>query len=248
MANYWVFGASKPLGAGLTKALRVAHDVTCFGRSLPPGEIENRSFVRIDFSDVTRTRQVVGEQIAAAAPDGAVFCQRYRPQSGQSDLDAVKAGLDVELAPVLAVLDGMKALKQHKPLSLVLISSVAGLAAHVDIPLYYHLLKAVTVSAAKTLAAHGAADSVRVNCVILGEFEKYPRAGYAEKEKAKFDALETFALSRRLCTVPDIADVAAFLLSEQSRYVTGQMLHLDGGLSGLAPESVVRTLLAKPGA
>ena len=244
MSEYWIFGSSKPLGLGLSQALREDHKVTCFSRSIPTAAPNT---VAMDFSDVAATQRAIKERFAAAQPDGVVFCQRYRPADGLSDLEAVKAGLDVELAPVLAVIEAAKAAKASKPLSLVLISSVAGVAAHVDIALYYHLLKALTVSATRTLAVHGALDGLRVNCVILGEFQKYPREGYSDKEKQKFGALENYALSGRLCTIPDIADVIAFLLSDQARYVTGQVLRLDGGLSGLAPESVVRTLLAKQG-
>lgn len=245
MARYWVFGASKPLGVGLANNLKASHDVTCFSRSLPPGETESASFICVDFGDAAKTRAAVQRQMVTDVPDGAIFCQRYRPPAGQSDLDSVKAGLDVELAPVLSVVEAVNAANRANPFSLVLISSVAGLAAHKDIPLYYHLLKAVTVSAAKALAAHGAPGGIRVNCIILGEFEKHSRAEYTIQEKAKFDALENLTLSRRLCTISDIAGVASFLLSNNASYVTGQMIHLDGGMSVLAPESVVRNMLAK---
>jgi len=245
MARYWVFGASKPLGIGLANHLKASHDVTCFSRSLPKSETERLSFVRVDFSDVVKMRELVQARMVADAPDGAVFCQRYRPPFGQSDLDAVKAGLDVELAPVLSVLGAFNAARRATPFSLVLISSVAALAAHNDIPLYYHILKAVTVTAARTLAAYGAPSGLRVNCLILGEFEKYPRGEYKAQEKAKFAALETFTLSRQICKISDIAGVAAFLLSGNARYVSGQMIRLDGGMSGLAPEYVVRSMLDK---
>jgi NAD(P)-dependent dehydrogenase (short-subunit alcohol dehydrogenase family) len=245
MARYWVFGASKPLGIGLANDLKASHDVTCFSRSLPTSETDRLSHVNVDFSDAKKTHEAIQTRMAADAPDGAVFCQRYRAPFGQSDVDAVKEGLDVELAPVLSVLDAFKAARRASPFSLVLISSVAAFAAHNDIPLYYHVLKAVTVSAARTLAACGTRSGLRVNCIILGEFEKYPRGDYKAQEKAKFEALESFTLSRQLCTISDIAGVAEFLLSKNARYVTGQMIRLDGGMSGLAPEYVVRSMLAK---
>ena len=246
MAEYWIFGSSKPLGLSLTKAFRQSHKVTCFSRSVPKSEPDT---VVVDFSDLSMTQRTISARFALAPPDGVVFCQRYRPTGTMSELAKLKAGLDVELAPVLAVIDAAKTANRSirgpaKPLSLVTISSVAGIASHIDIALHYHLLKAVTISATRTLAAFGAVDGLRVNCVVLGEFCKHPREKYLESEKRKFTALEAFSLSGRLCTIPDIVDVVTFLLSEQANFISGQVLHLDGGLSSLSPESVVRTMLA----
>jgi NAD(P)-dependent dehydrogenase (short-subunit alcohol dehydrogenase family) len=246
MASYWVFGASKPLGIGLTKALTMAsHAVTCFSRTPPISETEGASFVSLDFRDVLATRQVIAERLMIDYPDGAVFCQRYRSDAGQTEIEAMKSGLDVELAPVLALTDAIKAANKSKSFSLVLVSSVAGLATHNDLPLHYHLLKAVTVSAARTLASHGASSGLRANCIVLGEFEKYPRESYSESEQTKFECLEKYALSNRICTIKDICNVIAFLLSAGAGHMTGQLIQLDGGVSGLAPEYLVRDMLTR---
>lgn len=242
MREYWIFGSSKPLGVGLSKALRENHKVVCFSRTIPSSVPDT---VRIDFRDLVSTRQIIKERFLASPPDGVVFCQRYRPEAGQSDLDAIKAGLDVELAPVLALVDAAREAKSARPLSMVLISSVAGQAAHVDIPLYYHILKAITLMSTKVVATANAAAAIRANCIVLGEFEKYARNGYSDKEKAKFRTLEDFMLAARLCTIPDIANVAEFLLSEKSEYVSGQVINLDGNLSNISQESIIRTLTAK---
>lgn len=242
MSSYWIFGSSKPLGKGLSQALGRDHAVTRFSRKTSPSA---DTTIGLDLSDVVATRQKVAHQFAVSRPDGVVFCQRYRPANGLSEIDALKAGLDVELGPVLAVIDASRASAITKPMSLVLISSVAGFSAHPDISLYYHLLKATTVAATRALAAHNAKDNIRINCVVLGEYQKYPRGSYSQKEQKKFEMLERFTLSGRICTIPDIVDVVDFLLSDVSRYVTGQVVCLDGGLSGLAAESVLRSTLAR---
>ena len=242
MREYWIFGSSKPLGLGLSKTLRQGQKVVCFSRSIPPTEPDT---IRIDFRDTIATRRAIRDRLSISLPDGVIFCQRYRPEGGQKGLDVVKTGLDVELAPILAFMEEASALKRAKPLSLVLISSVAGQAAHVDIPLYYHLLKSITLISTKVLATSGAAADIRVNCIVLGEFEKYARESYSDEEKAKFKTLEEFILSRRLCGIADITNVAEFLLSEKSRYVSGQAINLDGNLSNISQESIIRALAAK---
>lgn len=242
MRSCWIFGSSKALGSSLTEALRVHHRVTCFSRTVPGSAPDT---VAIDFSDLESTQRMIAEFFELLPPDGAVFCQRYRPEGTElSDLEALKAGLDVELAPVLALMGAAQSSVSPRPLSIILISSVAGASAHLDVPLYYHLLKAITLSATRTLAAQGAANSLRVNCIVLGEFQKYPRETYTCGEQEKYNRLGDFALSGRICNISDIVGVIEFLLSDQSSYLTGQVLHIDGGISGIAPESILRVMLA----
>jgi len=38
---------------------------------------------------------------------------------------------------------------------------------------------------------------------------------------------------KRIGTAEDIANMASFLLSDQSSWVTGQTLHVDGGMSSI---------------
>jgi NAD(P)-dependent dehydrogenase (short-subunit alcohol dehydrogenase family) len=242
VASYWVFGSSKPLGLGVYDLLRKEHTVTCFSRTVHPDIPET---VTVDLADLPATERIIASSFATAPPDGVVFCQRFRAEPGFPDFEAIKLGLDVELAPLLALIHSAVSAVPCKPLSVVTISSVAGLAAHLDIPLYYHLLKATTASATRILAARYATQGLRINCVVLGEFQKYPRERYSPAEQVKFNTLETCTLSGRICSIAEICDVINFLLSDQSRYVTGELFHLDGGMSILAPEYIVRSSLAK---
>jgi NAD(P)-dependent dehydrogenase (short-subunit alcohol dehydrogenase family) len=242
MSNYWIFGASKSLGAYLSNELCQSHQVVSFSRSVVPLHHKNHKSYVVDFADQDRTRQVINAEFAISRPDGAVFCQRFRPEASQGDLSAIKAGLDVELGPVLALAEAAKATPQKRPLSFVFVSSVAGQLTHIDIELYYHILKSVTITSTRFFATQGAQMGLRANCVVLGEFEKYPREQYTTKEQAKYEFLETFVLSQRICSMPDIANIVEFLLSEKSSYLTGQTLNLDGNLSGIAQESILRRL------
>jgi NAD(P)-dependent dehydrogenase (short-subunit alcohol dehydrogenase family) len=45
-------------------------------------------------------------------------------------------------------------------------------------------------------------------------------------------------------TAEDVADVARFLASDQASYLSGQVITLDGGLSCVSQESIMRTLSA----
>jgi NAD(P)-dependent dehydrogenase (short-subunit alcohol dehydrogenase family) len=239
MSIYWIFGSSKSLGSELCKFLAREHDVVCFSRTIHP---EWPDTIQVDFRDLNDTQSVIRHNFVCHPPDGVIFCQRYRRSSGKETLAAIKEGLDVELGPVLSVLGVIEEQQcKRRSLSVVLISSTAGIAAHTDTEFYYSILKSVTVAATRTLAVKLSSSGVRINCLVLGEFLKYAKSEYTLSEQEKFLELERFSFSRRMCNISDISGVVGFLLSENSKYITGELFCLDGGMSKYSAESIVRS-------
>ncbi len=74
---------------------------------------------------------------------------------------------------------------------------------------------------------------IRVNAVIVAEcftplYEKWIKTLPNPEEKLK-DIESKIPLGSRMTTATEIANMVAFLLSEQSSHTTGQLLHVDGG-------------------
>lgn len=244
MSEFWIFGASKPVGIALRDSSIDASKTVSFSRTSVEVAGEHQESVIVDFSDHDKLRTEIRERIPSTGALKAAFCQRYRAGAGQDDITAIHEGLDVELAPILILLDEVREAGRSNDLSVVLMSSVAGRLTHEDVPFWYHVLKSMTLTATKVLAAKGASSGVRVNCVMLGEFEKHPRESYTDDEREKFSTLEAFTLGQRLCTKGDIVNLADFLLSDRAKYITGQVIALDGGLSDISQESIIRRVLA----
>jgi 3-oxoacyl-[acyl-carrier protein] reductase len=117
----------------------------------------------------------------------------------------------------------MKA-KRGVILNVTSISGVVGMAGQAN----YSASKAGLIGMTKAMAKEVGPMGVRVNALALGFIETDMTAAMpAEKRDA---ALAMIPLGR-LGTVNDVAPVAAFLLSDAAAYITGAVIHIDGGLA-----------------
>jgi 3-oxoacyl-[acyl-carrier protein] reductase len=115
---------------------------------------------------------------------------------------------------------------KQKSGNIVNISSVSGihpLAGQVN----YAAAKAGVIGFTKSLAREVAPYNIRVNAVAPGFISTEMTAELSEKARDKF--LKLIPL-QRFGTPDEVAKVVLFLLSDLSRYITGQTIQLDGGL------------------
>ena len=81
----------------------------------------------------------------------------------------------------------------------------------------------LTKSAAKELASRG----ITVNAIAPGMIETDMTADLADKVK---DEMMKQIPLKRFGQAEDVANAAAFLVSDEAAYITGQVLHVDGGM------------------
>lgn len=92
----------------------------------------------------------------------------------------------------------------------------------------YAAAKAGMVGMTKALAAEVASRGITVNCVAPGFIATAMTEVLSAEQKAK---LETAIPMGRQGTPDEVAACVLFLASEESRYVTGHTLHVNGGLA-----------------
>jgi NAD(P)-dependent dehydrogenase (short-subunit alcohol dehydrogenase family) len=97
----------------------------------------------------------------------------------------------------------------------------------------YSVTKGAVIALTSTLAADHGAQGIRANCIILGPVftPNINRNLTPERRRLRTEA----TLIKREGTGWDTAQLVRFLLSDQSRFLTGQSICLDGGASLIGP-------------
>lgn len=106
------------------------------------------------------------------------------------------------------------------------ISSVVGISGNAG-QTNYAASKAGIIGFTKSLAKEVASRNILVNAVAPGFIETDMTA--VLKDEVKDEIAKQIPL-KRMGTSKDVANVVSFLASENSSYITGQVIHIDGGM------------------
>ena len=121
---------------------------------------------------------------------------------------------------------GIKKMLKNKSGKIVNITSVVGHTGNIG-QANYTASKAGTVAMSKSLAIEYAKKNINVNCISPG----FIKTAMTDKIDEKFkEAIISKIPSARLGEPDDIANAVVFLSSEQSNYINGETLHVNGGM------------------
>ena len=110
--------------------------------------------------------------------------------------------------------------------NIVNISSVVGISGNAG-QTNYSASKAGIIGFTKSLAKEVASRNIRVNAVAPGFIETSMTD--ILKEEIKEEISKNIPL-KRMGTTEDVANAVKFLVSEESSYITGQVIQIDGGM------------------
>ncbi len=166
--------------------------------------------------------------------DGVVYCPgtiNLKPFHRISITD-FKQEMEVNFYGAIRLLQAcLKGLKKSSSPSVVLYSTVAvqtGMGFHAGIASAKGAVEGLT----RSLAAEWAPNKIRVNS-IAPSLTETPLASALLSTPEKKEASDKRHPLGRVGKAEDIAEATVFLLSEKSSWMTGQILHLDGGMSHL---------------
>jgi NAD(P)-dependent dehydrogenase (short-subunit alcohol dehydrogenase family) len=131
-----------------------------------------------------------------------------------------------------------RALRTHHGGAIVNITSINGLVAF-PMRLAYSAAKAAVVSMTKVLAVEWAGYGIRVNAVAPGITDTELNRAAIAQGLIDIEACTQYTPLSRFAEPDEIADSVLYLASDRSRYVTGQVVAVDGGwtASGWLPWS-----------
>jgi 3-oxoacyl-[acyl-carrier protein] reductase len=92
----------------------------------------------------------------------------------------------------------------------------------------YCAAKAGMIGMSKSLAQEIATRNVTVNCVAPGFIESAMTGKLNDKQK---DAIMGAIPMKRMGTGGEVASAVAYLASNEAGYVTGQTIHVNGGMA-----------------
>lgn len=148
----------------------------------------------------------------------------------QLALDTFRSDLEINtLGLVKALQHYEKELKEGNA-SVVAFSTVAveqGMPFHSSVA----MAKGALEGFVKSLAAEWA-PSVRLNAIAPSLTDTPMAARLLRNEKQRSASEERHPL-KRIGTPEDVANAAVFLIEEQSSWITGQVFHVDGGMSAI---------------
>ena len=181
-------------------------------------DVGNREQIAAVCDDVEEALGPVDILVNNAALNVLVPVSEYR----QEDWDRVmEADLTGCFVLIRRLLPGMK---ERRRGSIVNVTSVAAFIGNArEGP--YAAAKAALHSLTRSVAVEGGPFGVRANAVAPGIIE----SKFVKTDPARYEAFGQQAPLRRIGRADEVAEAIAFLASERSSYITGEVLNVSGG-------------------
>lgn len=224
--NILLIGGSHGIGKSIAQLLHETHTIFIASRTQEGLEDIQRKYISFDATRDSLDLSVLPEEI-----HGFVYCPgsiNLKPFKMIS-LETFEADMSLNFLGLVKVVKEIMP-KMAQGASMVFFSTVAvgkGMPFHTSIA----AAKGAIEGFAKSLAAEYA-PNLRVN-VIAPSLVDTPLASKLLNNERKMENMAERHPLKRVGNAEDIAQMAVFLLSEKSSWMTGQVVGIDGGMSTL---------------
>ena len=190
---------------------------------------------RLDVTDTAEVEAVASSVQDRYGPIDTVVANAgiaHRVPLAELDDERWDHTLDVDLKGIMRVCRAAApAMRTVRRGNMIALSSIMGVAYGWDEHVHYSAAKAGVVGLVRGLAVELAPDGVRVNGLAPGYIRTAQSLSreHSSGPEGLAEAAKYIPLGR-VGEAEDIADVAVFLASEAARYLTGQVIVVDGGL------------------
>jgi NAD(P)-dependent dehydrogenase (short-subunit alcohol dehydrogenase family) len=220
-----VVGGSRGIGRAIARTFGDAgHTVSVISRNASDA---GDTHLAADLRDLDELRAALADATNMRPFTNLVFAQRHRAE-GNDDWDGE---LDASLSATRLAIDTLTAEAGPEERSIVMVGSLAASLVVADQPPSYHVAKAGLEALMRWYAAKLGPAGCRVNVVTPGAVCKDEARDFYRDNRELYDAYARVTPLGRMGTSQEVADVVMFLCSPQARFITGQTIVVDGGLS-----------------
>lgn len=228
MKKYVIVGGSKGIGKETAELLAAeGHQVTVFSRTPYEGPAHTIEWEEFDVLEDSWEDQMPEDIDGLVYSVGSINLKPFRglkPEVFEADFQLQVMGA------VKALQAAYKNFNANSIPSVVLYSTVAvqrGMPFHATVSASKGAIEGLTRAIASEWA-----PKARINC-IAPSLTNTPLAGKLLSTPEKKEAMGNNNPMKRVGEANDIAEMTAFLLSDKSSWMTGQIIHIDGGQSVL---------------
>ena len=232
-------GASRGIGHATVKRFSSAgwRVITCSRHAFPedcPWEAGPEDHMQIDLSDfqaLPDSINILRSKLAQGGLNALVNNAAISPKEPSGNrLDSISTEMDDWrhvfrinfFAPIMLARGLFKELKRSNG-AIVNVTSIAGVRVHPFAGTAYATSKAALASLTREMAADFGPHGIRVNAIAPGEIKTSILSPSTEEQ------LVPEIPMRRLGTPEEVAKTIYFLCSDQSSYVNGAEVHINGG-------------------
>jgi 3-oxoacyl-[acyl-carrier protein] reductase len=233
-----VTGASGGLGQAIAKALHAqgaklvlsgtrAEALEALAATLGGGSF----VVPCDLSDAEQVKTLVARAEEAAGPldilvnNAGLTRDNLSLRMKDEDWSLVlNVNLTASFILARAALKGMTRRRYGRIIGITSVVGVTGNAGQSN----YAASKAGMIGMSKSLAAEVATRNITVNCIAPGFIESPMTDALNDKQK---ESILASVPAGRLGNGADVASAVVYLASQEAAYITGQTLHVNGGMA-----------------
>ena len=235
--NIIVTGASGGIGNSIVKRLHeCGANILASGTKLEKLEelkskYENMKVLKFDISATNQIEEFI--ENASKELGGSLDCIINNAGITQDNLairmslEEWKKVIDINLTSTFLLSKySIKKMLKNKSGKIVNITSVVGHTGNLG-QANYTASKAGIIAMSKSLAIEYAKKNININCISPG----FIKTAMTDKLDDKFkEAIISKIPSSRLGEPEDVANAVIFLASDQSNYISGETLHVNGGM------------------